>query len=482
MAVAVLSAVLVLTLFMAWAGRQWRRGDSLNEFFVGGRSFVSLLFFFLAVGEIYSIGTLVGFPGGIYAGGATYAVWFMGYILLAYPIGYFVNPLIWRAGRLYQAETGPDLYERHFRSPGLGLVATISGLVFIIPWGQLQFAGLEVVFHAFDVTVSPVYALIGAGILALVYIVLSGMRATAMVAIVKDVFMIAGIVVVGLAAWSAAGSPAPIFHALAQRGTTAILVPATAVPFVLSTIVFQAMGFYASPFGLQYVFTGKSEQAVAKAQVFMPLYMLMYPFLIVAAFWAVLHVPSLKASPDLAVVAAARHLLPPVLVGVVAAGAALSAIVVLTGLSLTVSAVVSKNLVRSYVNPRATDRQVKRWAERVVAVYLLISILLTALAPKLMLDLINTAYYGFTQFFPGILAILFWKRAKAWGVGAGLVVGDIVALVFYFAHILPWGLNLGLVALVVNALVMVGVSLALPGTMVPVSSRLPGEQVLDGGA
>jgi SSS family solute:Na+ symporter len=471
MAGIVLGAIVLLTLVVAWRTRVMRRRDTLDEFFVGSRSFVSLLFFFLAVGEIYSIGTLVGFPGGIYAGGATYAVWFMGYILLAYPIGYFINPLIWRSGRRYGAETGPDLYERHFRSKGLGLVAAISGMVFIIPWGQLQFAGLEVVVHAFDPHITPVYALVLAAALALAYILLSGMRATATVSIVKDVFMIAGIVVVGIAAWAAAGSPAPIFHGLAQAHTTAILVPAAAVPFVLSTIVFQAAGFYASPFGLQYVFTGKSEKAVAKAQVFMPLYMLMYPFLIVAAFWAALHIHSLKATPDLAALAAGQHLLPPALLGVLAGGAALSAIVVLTGLSLTVSAVVSKNLVRSYINPRATDPQVKRWAQVVVAAYLLISVLLTVLAPTLMLNLINTAYYGFTQFFPGILAILFWRQASAWGVGSGLVVGDLVALVLYFTHTLPWGLNLGLIALVVNAVVLVVVSMARPGMFTPVAAQ-----------
>lgn len=471
MAGAVLGAIILLTLVVAWRTRVMRKRDTLSEFFVGSRSFVSLLFFFLAVGEIYSIGTLVGFPGGIYAGGATYAIWFMGYILLAYPIGYFINPLIWRGGRRYGAETGPDLYELHFRSKGLGLVAAISGMVFIIPWGQLQFAGLEVVVHAFAPHISPVYALAVAAALALGYIVLSGMRATATVSIVKDVFLIAGITVVGVAAWAAVGSSSPIFQGLAQAHTTAILVPAAAVPFVLSTIVFQAAGFYASPFGLQYVFTGKSEQAVAKAQVFMPLYMMMYPLLIVAAFWAVLHIPSLKATPDLAVFAAGQHLLPPALLGVLAGGAALSAIVVLTGLSLTVSAVVSKNLVRSYINPRATDPQVKRWAQIVVAVYLLISVLLTVLAPTLMLNLINTAYYGFTQFFPGILAILFWRRASAWGVGSGLVVGDLVALALYFTHTLPWGLNLGLIALVVNAIVLVVVSTARPGAFTPVAAQ-----------
>lgn len=470
MALTIFALIMLSTLAMALYGRIKRKNNSLSEFFVAGRSLTSFLFFFLAVGEIYSIGTMVGFPGGIYAGGATYAVWFMGYILLAYPIGYFVNPLLWRAGKIYGAETGPDLYQRHFRSRGLGLVATISGLVFIIPWGQLQFAGLESVMQAFHWHISPSIALTIAALFAITYILLSGMRSTAMVAIVKDTFLVLGIVLVGAAAGIASGGSTPIFsHLVATGHQEAVLVPSKAFPFVLSTIVFQAMGFYASPFGIQYVFTGKSEKAVAKAQVFMPLYMLMYPFLIVVAFYAVSNIPGLSKAPDLSVMVAARHLLPSWLVGVVAAGAALSAILVLTGLSLTVSAVVSKNLVRQFIKPAASDAEVKAWAKGVVLVYLLISILLTLLAPKLMLNLINTAYYGFTQFFPGLLAILFWRKASAWGVGLGLIIGDVVALSFYFLHVLPWGLNLGLIALLVNAVVMVLVSLANPGRTQPVA-------------
>ena len=49
-------------------------------------------------------------------------------------------------------------------------------------------------------------------------------------------------------------------------------------------------------------------------------------------------------------------------------------------------------------------------------------------------------------------------------------MGDLVALALYFSHTLPWGLNLGLIALVVNAAVLVVVSLARPGSFTPVAA------------
>ena len=472
MATLILLALLAGSLGLAVLSRRHHRIRSLEDFLVAGRSLGTPLFYLLAVGEIYSIGTIIGFPGGIYAGGAVYAVWFLGYILLAYPIGYFVNPLLWRAGKYYGAETGPDLFHRHFRSPGLMMIVAIASMIFVIPWGQLQFAGLSVVLKAFDPHLSPIIGLVLAGVLAFAYVLIAGMRAPAMVSVLKDSLLIASIVLVGVAVAVITGGVLPIFHKMAALSphflTVPISGPKNAMPFVLSTILFQAMGFYATPFGMQYNFTARSEQSVKKAQMVMPLYMIMYPFLIVSAFFSLVYLKGLHKSPDLSFMAAAMHVLPPWLVGVIAGGASLSAILVLAGVSLTISSIAAKNLIRGYIAPQATDATVQKWTKVIVGVYLLISILLTVLTPTLMLNLINTAYYGFTQFFPGLMAILFWKKATPTGIGVGLVVGDIVALTLYFTHTTPWGWNLGLVALLANALLTVFVSLMTKGEHKPV--------------
>lgn len=471
MAMFVLILALLVSVALAWMSRRGQT-QTLEDFLVAGRSLGTPLFYLLAVGEIYSIGTIIGFPGGIYAGGAVYAIWFLGYILLAYPVGYFINPLLWRAGKYYGAETGPDLFLQHFKSRGLMLIISIASLIFVIPWGQLQFSGLEVLLKAFAPHLNPTLGLSLAGVLAFGYILMAGMRAPAMVSILKDTLLIASILIVGIAVIIITAGILPIFHHVAQVSPTFLTVPKTgpknAMPYVLSTIVFQALGFYASPFGIQYNFTAKSETSVKKAQMVMPLYMIMYPFLIISAFFSIAYLRGLSKNPDLSFIAAAMHVLPGWLVGLVAAGAALSAILVLAGVSLAISSIAAKNLIHGYLAPQATEATVQRWTKVAVGIYLLISILLTVLTPTLMLNLINTAYYGFTQFFPGLMALLFWRKATPIGIGAGLVTGDVAALAMYFAHLEPWGLNLGLVALVVNIILTVGVSLVTPGSRTPI--------------
>lgn len=131
MTAAFFTLVLILAL---GAGVLSRRGSKkeISDYLVGGRSFGPLLVFILGAGEAYSIGTLIGFPGGVYAHGASYGVWFIGYILLAYPIGYFFAPYLWRAGKRYGAMTLPDVAGRHFRSRGLELTIAIASVVFLI--------------------------------------------------------------------------------------------------------------------------------------------------------------------------------------------------------------------------------------------------------------------------------------------------------------------------------------------------------------
>ena len=67
-----IAATFTLVLLLALgAGVLSRRGSKkeISDYLVGGRSFGPVLVFILGAGEAYSIGTLIGFPGGVYAHG-----------------------------------------------------------------------------------------------------------------------------------------------------------------------------------------------------------------------------------------------------------------------------------------------------------------------------------------------------------------------------------------------------------------------------
>ena len=192
--------VIGISVVIAFAARTGLKDKSIGEYLVGGRSFPAWLLYFLAVGEIYSIGTMIGLPSGIYVDGAAHGIWFLGYILMAYPLGYFIAPLIWRAGVRYDAMTIPDVFGRHFSSRTLELVTALAVLVALVPWGQYQFIGMQVVLGGLGLSITPTQAVLLAGGIAFLYLVVSGVRSPAFVAILKDAFMLS-------ASWWSASRP-----------------------------------------------------------------------------------------------------------------------------------------------------------------------------------------------------------------------------------------------------------------------------------
>ena len=467
MAATIVFAVLILaSLALAFLARKGHHSTNVRDFFIASRQFGGFLVFFLSVGEIYSIATIIGFSGIIYAKG-TFGIWYLGYFMLASSVAYFVNPLIWRAGKLYDAVTIADLFKGHFKNHAGGrvleLTVTISAITFLIPWGQLQFGGLLVALGGLGWHINPAVLVIIAAALAFSYVAISGIRAPAYVAILKDALLIMAVVITGGAAMIHTHL-STIFHTGGAVVSNHLTAPQ--LRFSMSTIAFQALGFFMLPFNTQNLFTAKSEQTIRRTQMFMPLYMVMFPFLVVVAYYQLgTHVH--LSSPNGAFMAAALQLLPGWVVGVVVAGASLTGLLVLAGTSLAIGPLVSRNLFG-----HVPEQKQRSAAQLVIVLYLVMSIVLTLAAPGLLTTILNTAFFGITQFFPGMLAIMFFRRANPLAIAAGIIVGDVLSVAFFVLKVPTHDFNIGAVCLVINVAILIGGSL-LAGSrqMTPVALR-----------
>jgi len=127
---------------------------------------------------------------------------------------------------------------------------------------------------------------------------------------------------------------------------------------------------------------------------------------------------------------------------------------VLSVTSLSLGAVVSRNLVRNI-----PERSQRKWVQIIVLLYLLISMFITVYVPQLMLNIIEMAYYGFAQFVPGLFAVLFFRKITPAGIISGVIVGTATAFIMHFNHINLFNINIGLISLIVNFIVMYAVSM-----------------------
>jgi SSS family solute:Na+ symporter len=448
-------AIIALSLLLALYSKRGHVHQKAEDFFVASGQFNTVLFFFLAVGETYSIATIFGYPGGVYASGTGFVTWFLGYILLAFVVGYFLNPLIWRAGRVYGAVTMPDLFRRHFGSRALEIVVTGTALIVLVPLGMQQFLGLQIVLKVLDWPFSPLLLTCLAGVLAFTYIAISGIRASAYVAVLKDILLILAILLTALVAldhWNVGAALHPT--AAWKHAMTPTLKGDV---FSITTVLAQSVGFCIVPQTCAYVFTARSASAVRRAQVTMPLYMLMFPFLTIVAYFALMH-PMQVGSPNEVFPLVAQALLPAPLVGLVMAGAALSALVVLTGICLAIGSLVSRNLV-----PGLNGDQQRQWSQVIIAFYLLLSIGGAATSSQLLVTINNLFYFGIAQFLPGMLGILFARRMRPSAIIAGIVAGDLIAITLYEFAIPVGGANAGFVGLLVNFAIVLAALRFSPG-------------------
>ncbi len=462
MAALMLGLIIALSLGIAVASRRGVVQNSMSEVMVASRSFGAILLFIVAVGETYSVGTMIGVPGAVYAKGASYAVWFMGYMCLGFSLGYFINPMIWRLGRLSHAVTIAETFRWRFNSRGLECLIAVLCIIFLMPWIQIQFAGLGIILKYIGFDISYMTAVLISTVVAYLYIIIAGIRAPAWVSILKDFLMLFAMVIGGLVvAAKYPGGVGGIFSEVARVAPGKLIVetePITKnVTFMISTMVFQAMGLCMFPLTFQFIFTGKSEDTVRRNQIFMPLYMYMYPFLILTAYFVLITVTNLT-NPDEAFMALIQRELPPWLVGVVAGGAVLTCILVAALCSLSIGGFLTQNIIglfKTDLSPKAAVSITRV----TTGAALLLSAVMAIYLPALMLGINNFAYFGFTQIFPLTVAAAFWGRATKQGVFAGLLVGLVMVFVQVGFNISIWNINKGLIALICNAITIVVVSL-----------------------
>jgi len=462
MAMAVCSFFVLLSLALAFLAKRGVVADNIHEILVGGRGFGGFLLFFITIGEIYGIGTLIGVPGAVYSKGSTYVVWFLGYILLAYPVGYIINPRIWRMGRASNAATIGDFFAWRFESKWLGFAIACISILVLLPWAQMQFTGLSIIIRYLGVEINNTFAIIVAAVIAFSYVGLCGIKGSAYVAILKDFLMVSAIIIGGIVAVvKMPGGMEGIFREAMVKYPTFLTVAMDPIDknltFVISTILFQSVGLYMFPFIFQYVFSAKSEKTVRFNQVVMPLYMLMYVFLVAAAFFCLVTVPGLK-NPDDAFMGMIVANLPGWVVGLCAAGGAMTCMLVLADIALSMGGIITRNILNIAV-PNAPQERVVVWTRLCIAAFLGVSVLLTIFFPTLLLGLLNVAYFGICQFLPGVLGIIYWKRVTKWGISAGLAVGFACVILFNMFPLVPFNINKGLVAVMINGLVMIVVSL-----------------------
>lgn len=454
-----------------------RSGHDMNleEWTVGGRGFGFLFVFLLLAGEIYTTFTFLGASGYSYGHGAP-AYYILAYGTVAYLIGYFMLPHIWRYAKSHNVVSQPDFFAHKYQSRALGVIVALVGVIALIPYLVLQLTGLGIIVSAASFGAIPDWlaVLIGAAVV-IVYVITSGVRGSAWTAILKD-FMIV-IIVVALGIWlpfHLYGGIDKMFIAIndAKPGFLTFKPHGQSVWWFVSTVCLTAVGFFMWPHSLTGVFTARKENAFRKNAIVLPLYQLILLFVYLVGFAAVLKVPGLKGHEiDLALFKIVIATLPPWVVGLVGATGILTALVPGSMITMTASTLISRNIYAA-CNTKTTDDQVVFIAKCLVPIVMAFAVYLTLSGNSTVVTLLLVGYSFVTQLFPAMIGSLMKNRfTTKEGAIAGILSGMAVAAWLTFSHqsvakLMPFlpsqvqDFNVGIIALIINIIVLIIVSAA----------------------
>ncbi|WEV27604.1 sodium:solute symporter family protein [Streptomyces sp. 71268] len=462
----------VLGLLSVRVGRGTRkgggeRGGGLADWSVGGRSLGSVFIWVLMAGEGYTSFSYLGAAGWGYNVGAP-VLYVIAYMSCGYAVGYLVGPMLWGYARRHGLVGITDMVAHRYGRPWLGALVAVGATVCLLPYIQLQITGMGVVVSTISYgAISLNWAYFLAFAITTGFVVVSGLRGSAWVSVLKDVL------VIGTLGFLACYVPVHYFGGygdflgrLVDEKAQWLTFPGHASGgldqgWFVSTSFLNSLTVVIFPTTVAGYLGARSADTLRRNAVALPIYnvLLLVPMLLGMA--ALFVVPGLVgAESNLALFKLVVDSLPAWAVGVIGVAAALSSIVPMAVFMLVIGTMWGRSVLG--LVPRLASRQ-KLGSQVVVVVAGALALLLTYTAPNTLVRLSLISYEGMAQLVPMLLVGLAWRRMTLYGALSGLVVGATLVSVLVFTDRDPlWGVNAGLLALAVNLAVALAVSLLGP--------------------
>lgn len=445
---------IVLVALLGFIGRKKPNAD-LSEWTVGGRRFGVATTWLLQAGETFTTFTFLGTAGLVVSGGAA-AFYSMPYVPLGYLVLYFIGPKIWRIAKARGHLTQADFLEHSYSSKTLGIIAGVAGVVFLLPYLQLQITGLGLIVQLVTGNrTTGVWSMVIAFILVVAFVLWSGLRGVATTAYFKDALMLIMLFVVCIAIpIHFTGGFTNVFHEVKATMPEALSVHGTeeyGIPWYISNMAISAIGvaFVTLPHAWPPILAARNSTVLRQNYLWLPIYNTFIVLPLIVGYVAIV-VLGRNTDADSALLHLAGQMFPDWVIGVLAVAGITTAMVPSAALLIGISTLASRNVLRI----RSERRQFTA-TQIIVVVATAMSLVLAIAMPDLLANLLLLTFSGLDQLAPAIaIAIFFRGRISAQSVIAGLVAGLIVVMAYTFVLELPWAISEGIIGLAVNIVVV----------------------------
>ncbi|HEY3846292.1 MAG TPA: sodium:solute symporter [Acetobacteraceae bacterium] len=478
--------------FITWLGfvaAHWRKGDLdlLHEWGLGGRRFGTFITWFLIGGDLYTAYTFVAVPALMFGAGAI-GFFAVPYTVMVYPLLYIVFPRLWSVAHKHGYVTSADFVRGRFGNRWLALAIAFTGILATMPYIALQLVGIQVVIGAMGVETTGFAGdlpLVIAFVILAAFTYTAGLRAPAMIAVVKDLLIYITVFAAIIAVPIHLGGYDKVFSAIPAPKLLLAAPPAGSYGSfsAYATLALgSACALFLYPHSITGILSASSSRVVRRNAALLPAYSLMLGLLALVGFMAIaIGVQSMPEfaggfkhySNNFAVPALFLALFPSWFVGVAFAAIAIGALVPAAIMSIATANTFTRNIYREFFNPACTDAQESQMAKIVslvikagalvfiVALPLQYALWLQLLGGVWIIQTLPAVILGlYTRFFNGWALLLGW--VVGFGLGSWMVASNNFAPV-YPLHLagISFPCYVALASLVVNIVVSFVVSLVL---------------------
>jgi SSS family solute:Na+ symporter len=450
-----------------WAAR-WVPGDltRLQEWGIAGRRFGTVVSWFLLGGDIYTAYSFMAVPGLIFSAGAL-GFFAVPYLILIYPLVFLILPRFWAVARHRGYLTPADFVRERFGSRSVGLLVAVTGILATMPYIALQMLGIQIVLSQMGLPVE--LSLVIAFLLLAAYTYVSGLRAPALIAIVKDSMIVLVVIVAFLTIPGRLGGFAHIFAAVPRNRL--LLAPSQYSEYATLTIG-SALALFLYPHTLTGVLSTNSRTVVRRNAALLPAYSLLIGLIGLLGYMALaagIH-PSAAYRTNSALPALFAQMFPGWFAGFAFAALCIGALVPASVMSIASANLFTRNIYREFFRPTCSDHEearVAKTASLVVKIGALAFILFFPTELAINLQLLSNIWIVQTlpAVFLGLYTTWFHRRALMIGWVAGMVTGTGMMLALHFSSsVFPLtilGATIPVYAAVAALVVNLGVSVAL---------------------
>ncbi|MBA8795590.1 SSS family solute:Na+ symporter [Friedmanniella endophytica] len=455
-ALAILIVLFVAVAVMGFLAARWRRSEtglgSLEEWGLGGRRFGTWVTWFLLGGDLYTAYTFIAVPAAMFTAGAVSGFFAVPYTIVLYPIIFFFLARMWSVAHRHGFVTPADIVQGRYGSRGLSLAIAVTGILATMPYIALQLVGIQAVLEVVGLGGRSALArdipLFIAFVVLAAYTYSSGLRAPAMIAVVKDLLIYIVIIVAVLylpgqfggwhaifdAAQAKMATPKPT--AANPQAVTGVFVPTAKQYWAYASLALgSALALFMYPHSVTAALSAKDRSTGRRNAMILPAYSLLLGLLALLGFVAIKAGTKPigldgKVNPQLVIPQLFEDHFPSWFAGVAFAAIAIGALVPAAIMSIAAANLFTRNIYRAFFRPDASDA-----TEAKVSKIVSLLTKLGALGFVLLLDKQNALNFQLLggiwilQTLPSVVIGLFTRWFHRWALLAGWAVGMVYGTV-----------------------------------------------------